>query len=42
MTELLNAGFTDTLGIYIPDKTEMYSWWSYMFKAREKKCGMEN
>ena len=39
MTELLNAGFTDTFRYLYPDKTEMYSWWSYMFKAREKNVG---
>lgn len=39
MTELLDAGFTDTFRYLYPDKTEMYSWWSYMFKAREKNAG---
>ena len=39
MTELLNSGFTDTFRYLYPDKTEMYSWWSYMFKAREKNAG---
>ena len=39
MTKLLNAGFTDTFRYLYPDKTEMYSWWSYMFKAREKNVG---
>ena len=39
MTELLNAGFTDTFRYLYPDKTESYSWWSYMFKAREKNAG---
>ena len=39
MTELLNAGFTDTFRYLYPDKTECYSWWSYMFKAREKNAG---
>ena len=39
MTKLLNAGFTDTFRYLYPDKTEMYSWWSYMFKAREKNAG---
>lgn len=39
MTELLNAGFTDTFRYLYPDKTECYSWWSYMFKAREKNVG---
>ena len=39
MTELLNAGFTDTFRYLYPDKTDMYTWWSYMFKAREKNAG---
>lgn len=39
MTELLNAGFTDTFRYLYPDKEDSYSWWSYMFKAREKNVG---
>ena len=39
MTELLNAGFTDTFRYLYPDKEDAYSWWSYMFKAREKNVG---
>ena len=39
MTELLKAGFTDTFRYLYPDKTEAYTWWSYMFKAREKNAG---
>lgn len=39
MTELLESGFTDTFRFFYPDKTEAYSWWSYMFKAREKNAG---
>lgn len=39
MTKLLNSGFTDTFRYLYPDKTDMYSWWSYMFKAREKNVG---
>ncbi len=39
MTELLNAGFTDTFRFLYPTKTDCYSWWSYMFKAREKNAG---
>ncbi len=37
-TELLNAGFTDSFRYLYPDKIE-YSWWSYMFHAREKNVG---
>ena len=32
-------GFTDTFRYLYPDKTEAYTWWSYMFKAREKNAG---
>ena len=39
MTELLNAGFTDTFRYLYPDKTDSYSWWSYMGHAREKNVG---
>lgn len=39
MTELLNAGFTDTFRYLYPDVKDRYSWWSYMFKAREKNAG---
>lgn len=37
-TELLNAGFSDTFRTIYPEKIE-YSWWSYMFHAREKNVG---
>ena len=39
LTILLNSGFTDTFRYLYPNKTECYSWWSYMFKAREKNAG---
>ena len=39
MTELLSAGFTDTFRYLHPDTTGAYSWWSYMFHAREKNAG---
>ena len=39
MTELLNAGFTDTFRYFYPDAEGIYSWWSYRFKAREKNAG---
>lgn len=38
MTQLLDSGFIDTFRYKYPDK-EVYSWWSYMFKAREKNAG---
>ena len=37
-TELLNSGFCDTFRTLYPEKIE-YSWWSYMFHAREKNVG---
>lgn len=39
MTELLEAGFTDTFRHFNPDLEGAYSWWSYRFKAREKNAG---
>lgn len=39
MTELLENGFTDTFRYFHPDASDRYSWWSYMFKAREKNVG---
>ncbi|MHC1718965.1 MAG: exodeoxyribonuclease III [Acidaminococcaceae bacterium] len=39
MTELLEAGFTDSFRHLYPDKEGIYTWWSYMFKAREKNAG---
>ncbi len=39
MTQLLDAGFTDTWRFFNPDVADVYSWWSYRFKAREKNAG---
>lgn len=36
---LLDNGFTDTFRYFHPDAEGIYSWWSYMFKAREKNAG---
>jgi exodeoxyribonuclease-3 len=38
MTQLLDSGFIDSFRYKYPTK-ETYSWWSYMFKAREKNAG---
>ena len=38
-TETLALGFTDTFRHLNPDATGAYTWWSYMFKAREKNAG---
>ena len=40
-TTFLDAGFTDTFRYFYPDKTEIYSWWSYRFKAEKKMQGGE-
>lgn len=39
MTQLLEAGFTDSFRYLYPDKENAYSWWSYMGRAREKNVG---
>ena len=36
---LLDNGFTDSFPYLYPDQTGAYSWWSYMFHAREKNAG---
>ena len=38
-TDFLASGFIDTYRFFNPDKTDIYSWWSYRFKAREKNAG---
>ena len=37
--ELLDIGLIDTFRYFYPDQEGIYSWWSYMFKAREKNAG---
>ena len=37
--ETLDRGFTDSFRHLYPDVTGAYSWWSYMFHAREKNVG---
>ena len=39
MTELLQAGFIDSFRYLYPTQENIYSWWSYMRKAREKNVG---
>lgn len=38
-SSLLSRGFTDSFRYLYPDVTEAYSWWSYMFKARQNNAG---
>lgn len=38
-TRLLESGFTDTFRHLNPDATGAYTWWSYMFHARENNAG---
>lgn len=37
--KVLESGYIDTFRYFYPDAEGMYSWWSYMFKAREKNAG---
>lgn len=39
MSRLLDSGFVDTFRCFYPDRKEIYSWWSYRFKARERNTG---
>ena len=38
-TKLLDAGFTDTFRYLNPEATGCYTWWSYMYKARQNNAG---
>lgn len=39
LTQLLDAGFTDTFRYLYPDVTDAYSWWSYRAMSRERNVG---
>ena len=39
MTALLKEGFVDAFRHLYPDRTEAYTWWSYMSKVRERNIG---
>ena len=39
MTALQQAGYLDSFRYFYPDLTGAYSWWSYMFHARENNAG---
>ena len=38
-TKVLQSGYLDSFRFLYPDAKDVYSWWSYMFKAREKNTG---
>ncbi len=37
--ELLNSGFCDSFRHFYPQRTGAYSWWSYMYNARQNNAG---
>lgn len=39
MAELLESGFVDSFRYFYPDTVGAYSWWSYMYHARENNAG---
>ncbi|GAA3413005.1 exodeoxyribonuclease III [Paenibacillus hodogayensis] len=39
MTELLESGFIDSFRRLYPEKTDAYTWWSFMPKVRERNIG---
>lgn len=39
MTRLLSHGYIDTYRYLYPDQRDVYTWWSYRFKARERNAG---
>ncbi|PKG22950.1 exodeoxyribonuclease III [Niallia nealsonii] len=39
MSRLLSNGFIDTFRYFYPEKTDVYTWWSYMAKVRERNIG---
>ena len=36
---VLENGFIDSFRYFYPDQKDIYSWWSYRFRAREKNAG---
>jgi exodeoxyribonuclease-3 len=38
-SRVLDNGFIDTFRYFYPDQTDIYSWWSYRFHARDKNAG---
>lgn len=38
-SKVLESGYIDSFRFFYPDMKDIYSWWSYMFKSREKNAG---
>ena len=38
-TKVLESGYIDSFRYFYPDQKDIYSWWSYMFRSREKNAG---
>jgi exodeoxyribonuclease-3 len=36
---LFDAGFIDTFRYFYPEQEQIYSWWSYRFRSRERNAG---
>lgn len=39
MTSLLDSGYIDSFRYLYPDRGDVYTWWSYMAKVRERNIG---
>ncbi len=39
METVLSSGLIDTFRYFYPDREQIYSWWSYRFRARENNAG---
>ncbi|MDQ0268319.1 exodeoxyribonuclease III [Cytobacillus purgationiresistens] len=39
MSDLLSTGFVDSFRFLYPERTDVYSWWSYMANVRERNIG---
>ena len=38
-TKVLESGYIESFRYFYPNQKDIYSWWSYMFKSREKNAG---
>lgn len=39
ISQLLTDGFVDSFRYFYPDRTDIYTWWAYFSKARERNVG---